>query len=137
MQTLKKYCEENGLDQNKIFEMCVSGDEGVLAGRGGYTGYFAEITDTSVICTNEKLGVRKEIPFSDFKRAEFGIGSGNLWLQCVVNDKFFAFCTPRKAWKAPSAKLLMEKIGEQTELLDMKEYERYTGKLFLLWALLK
>ena len=137
MMTLKKYCEQNGLDQNKVFDMTVSGDEGVLLQRGGFTGYFAQITDTSLICINEKLGVKKEIPFSDFKRAEFGIGSGNLWLQCVVNGKFFAFCTPRKSWKSPSAKLLMEKIGEHTEILDMKEYERYTGKLFLLYALLK
>lgn len=133
MKTKKQYCEENGLDINRVFDMCVSGDEGVLAGRGGYTGYFAEITDTSVICTNDKLGVKKEIPFTSFQKAEFGIGSGNLWLQCIVNGKFFAFCTPRKGWMAPSAKLLMEKIGEQTELLGMKEYEHFTGKLFFIY----
>ena len=91
MKTKKQYCEENGLDIDRVFDMCVSGDEGVLATRGAFTGYFAEITDTSVICTNEKLGIRKEILFSDFTRAEFGIGNGNLWLQCVVNGKFFAF----------------------------------------------
>ena len=137
MMTKKQYCEENGLDIDRVFDMTVSGDEGVLSMRGGFTGYFAEITDTSVICTHDKLGIRKELPFADFQKAEFGIGNGNLWLQCVVNGKFFAFCTPRKSWKSPAAKLLMEKIGEKTELLDMKEYERYTGKLFLLWALLK
>ena len=66
MKTKKQYCEENGLDIDRVFDMCVSGDEGVLAVRGAFTGYFAEITDTSVICTNEKLGIRKEIPFADF-----------------------------------------------------------------------
>ena len=133
MQTLKKYCEANNLDLNKVFEMTVSGDEGVLAERGGFTGYFAEITDTSIICTNEKLGIKKEIPFADFKKAEFGIGNGLLWLQCIVNDTFFAFTTLRKGWKAPSGKLMIEKIGEHIEIADMKEYERYTGKLFFIY----
>ena len=134
MKTLKKYCEENHLDPNKVFDMVVGQGGGILPQRG-YTGYFAEITDTSVICTNDKLGVKKEIPFSSFKSAEFGIGSGLLWLQCVIDDSFFAFTTPRKGWKSPSAKLLMEKISEHTEILDMKEYNHYTGKLFFLYAL--
>jgi hypothetical protein len=133
MKTKKQYCEENGLDIDRVFDMCVSGDEGVLAVRGAFTGYFAEITDTSVICTNEKLGIRKEIPFADFKRAEFGIGSGNLWLQCIVDSSEFSFCMPRKAWKSPQAQLLLKKISEHTELLDKKEYDRFMGKLFWLY----
>lgn len=133
MKTLKKYCEENGLDINKAFDMVVGQGGSVLPQKGGYTGYFAEITDTSLICTNDKLGVKKEIPFSSFKAAEFGIGSGLLWLQCVVDGSPFVFTTTRKGWKAPSAKLLLDKIAAQTEILSMKEYEHYTGKLFFIY----
>lgn len=132
MRTLKKFCEENNLDINKAFEMVVGQGGGVLPAYS-FTGYFTEITDTSIICTNDKLGVKKEILFSSFKAAEFGIGSGMLWLQCDIDGNFFAFTTPRKGWKAPAAKLLMDKISEHTEILSMKEYEHYTGKLFFIY----
>ncbi len=132
MKTLKKYCEENNLDINKAFDMVIGEGGGILPARG-YTGYFAEITDTSIICVNDKLGVKKEIPFSSFNSAEFGIGSGLLWLQCVVDGKPFVFTTPRKGWKSPSAQLLMDKISVQTEILSKKEYEHYTGKLFFIY----
>ena len=132
MKTLKNFCEETGLDINKAFDMVVGNGADILPARG-YTGYFAEITDTSVICTNDKLGVKKEIPFSSFQSAEFGIGSGMLWLQCNIDGKFFAFTSPRKSWKTTGAKLLMDKISEQTEILSMKEYEHYTGKLFFIY----
>ena len=131
MMTLKKYCEQNGKDINKMFDMVV-GQSDVVPARG-YTGYMTEITDTSIICTNDKLGVQKEIPFSSFEYAEFGIGSGLLWLQCGIDGKGHVFSTTRKGWKAPAAKLLMEKISEHTELLGMKEYEHYTGKLFFIY----
>ena len=133
MQTFKKYCEENNLDENKMFSMVVSGDEGVLSGRGGFVGYFAEITDTSVICTNDKLGIKKEIPFSSFNAAEFAISNGYLWLKCVVNGKFFAFNTTRKGWRAPSGELMIKKIGEQITIENMKDHEHYMGKWFFIY----
>lgn len=132
MKTMKTYCEENNLDIDKVFDMVVGEGGGILPARG-YTGYFAEITDTSIICTNDKLEVKKEIPFSSFKAAEFGIGSGMLWLQCNIDGNFFAFTTTRKNWKTPSAKLLMDKIAEQTEILGRKDYDHYTGKLFFIY----
>lgn len=138
MLTLKSFCEKNGLDINKCFDMCVGEGGGILPTRGGFTGYIIEITDTAIFCNNEKLGVtRKEIPFSAFSAAEFGIGSGNLWLQCVVDGKPFVFCTPRKNWKSQSAKLLLEKIEAFTGPIDMKEYKQFTGKFFLFWVLVK
>ena len=82
--------------------------------------------------TNYEQG-KREIPFSSFQRAEFGIGSGQLWLQCIVDGNEFIFCSPRKSWKSPAAKLLLQKIGEQTEILSMKEYDQYTGKLFFIY----
>ncbi len=132
MSNLKEFCEKNGLDVNKTFNMVV-GDGGDILPAKGYTGYFTEITDNSIICTNEKLGVKKEILFSSFKSAEFGIGSGLLWLQCNIDGSFFAFSSPRKSWKSPSAKLLIEKISQHTEILSMKEYDNYTGKLFFIY----
>ena len=133
METAKSYCEKNGLDSNKLFEMVLGEGGGILPQKTGMQGYFAEITDTSIICVNDKLGVKKEIPFTLFTRAEFGIANAQLWLQCVVDGRPFVFCTRRVNWKAPSGKLLLEKIGEQTEILGMKEYNGYTGKLFFLY----
>ena len=123
---------EKNFENNKF--VMVMGDGGsILPCPGPFTTYMAKITENSLICEHDKLGVSQEIPFSSFKRAEFGIGSGNLWLQCVVDGSAFVFCSPRKSWKSEAAKLLMEKISKHTEILSMKEYERYTGKLFFLY----
>ena len=132
--TFKQYCEQNNLDENKVFNMVLARGAGILPTFTSFTGYFAEIKDDCIVCTNDKLKVfNKEIPFSSFQRAEFGIGSGQLWLQCIVEGKEFVFCSPRKSWKSPAAKLLLEKIGEKTEILSMKEYDHYTGKLFFIY----
>ena len=66
MSSLKKYCEKNGLDENKTFNMIVGQGGGILPQKVGRQGYIAEITDTSIICTNDKLKVKKEIPFTSF-----------------------------------------------------------------------
>ena len=132
--TLKRYCEQNNLDQNRVFEMALARGAGILPTVTAFTGYMTEIEDDRIVCTNDKLNVfKKEIPFSSFQRAEFGIGSGQLWLQCIVDGKEFIFCSFRKNWKSPDAKLLLQKIGEQTEILSMKEYDQYTGKLFFIY----
>lgn len=132
--TLKRYCEQNNLDQNRVFEMVLARGAGILPTVTAFTGYMTEIEDDRIVCTNDKLNVfKREIPFSSFQRAEFGIGSGQLWLQCIVDGKEFIFCSPRKSWKSPAAKLLLQKIGEQTEILSMKEYDQYTGKLFFIY----
>ena len=133
MSAFKKYCEENGLDESKVFNMVVGHGGGILPQAMGYTGYFTEITDGSIICTNEKLKAKKEIPFSSFKSAEFGIKNGNLWLQCIIDDAPLVFCSPRKSWKSDAAKLLISKISEHTEIKDMKEYDRFTGKWFFIF----
>lgn len=132
MKNFEKFCQDNGIDTSKAFNMIIGNGGSVLPGRG-FTGYFCEITDDSIICTNEKLEVKKEIPFSSFKEAEFGIGNGTLWLQCIVGSSQFVFNLSRKGWKSPTGKLLMDKISEHTELKDMKAYEQYTGKLFFIY----
>ncbi|MBE6544357.1 MAG: hypothetical protein E7675_08160, partial [Ruminococcaceae bacterium] len=110
--TLKQYCEQNNLDQNKVFNMALARGGGILPTVTSFTGYITEIRDECLVCTNDKLNVfNKEIPFSSFQSAEFGIGSGQLWLQCIVDGNEFIFCSPRKSWKSPAAKLLLKKIG--------------------------
>ena len=131
--SIKKYCEENNLDESKVLCLVLGNETDILPCSIGFTGYMTEIKETSIICRNEKLKACKEIPFSSFQRAEFGIGSGNLWLQCAVDGSEFSFCMPRKAWKSPQAQLLLKKISEHTELLDKKEYDRFMGKLFWLY----
>ena len=134
MTTFKQFCEEKGLDESRALEL-VFGETGGLLPRQkiGMQGYFAEVADTALVFINDKLGVKKEIPFDDFEYAEFGMGSGNLWLQCRVSGKPFVFCATRKRWKSDAAKLLLEKIGEKTEIIDMKEYKGFTGKLYLFY----
>ena len=134
MLTVKKYCEENNLDINKVFDMVLGESGSILPKARGFTGYIAQIKDDCLSCTNDKFNVfNKEIPFSSFQRAEFGIGSGQLWLQCIVDGKEFIFCSTRKGWKSSAAKLLLEKIGEKTTILSTKEYDQYTGKLFFIY----
>ena len=132
--TKKQYCEQNNVEIDRVFDMVFGEGGGILPTASAFTGYIAEIKEDCLVCTNDKLGVfNKEIPFSSFQRAEFGIGSGNLWLQCVVDGKPFVFCSPRKCWKSDAGKLLIEKIGEKTEVLSMKEYKQFTGKLFFIY----
>ena len=133
MASKKQFCEANGLDIEKVFDMVVGYGGGILPQPVGYTGYFAEITDESIVCTNDKLKVKKEIPFSSISSAEFSIKNGNLWLQCVIDGASFVFCSPRKSWKSEAGKLLLSKISEKTEIKDMKEYERFTGKWFFIF----
>lgn len=133
MITLKRFCEQHQISPDKVLEIVIGEGGGILPQKLGMQGYFAEITDTSMIFFNDVLKVKKEIPFTSFTRAEFGIGSAQLWLQCIVDGSPFVFCMRRKHWKSPLGKLLLEKIGEQTEILSMKEYDGYTGKKFFIY----
>ena len=134
--TAKQYCEEKNLDPGKVFSMVLGESGNLLPKAIGFTGYIAEMKDDCLEFTNEKFGVfGKQIPFSAFQKAEFGIGSGQLWLQCYVAGEPFVFCFPRKVWKSSSAKLLLEKIEEHTEILDKTEYDKIAGPFFL-WHLI-
>ena len=129
--TLKQYCEEKNLDPGKVFSMVLGESGNLLPKAISFTGYIAEMKDDCLEFTNEKFGVfGKQIPFSAFQKAEFGIGSGQLWLQCIVNGESFVFCSTRKNWKSPAAKLILEKIGEHTEILGMDDYNKIMGKFF-------
>ena len=136
MLTIKAFCEKYQSDPSRVLEFVfgVSGDH--LPKARGYTGYFVEVKEDCLEFTNEKFGIlRKQIPFSYFQSAEFGMGSGQLWLQCTLAGEPFIFCLRRKVWKSELGKLLLEKIGQNTEILGKKDYDRYTGKLFLYYAI--
>ncbi len=131
--SLKDFIEANGLDESRVLSL-VLGDGGrLLPCPKPFTGYNVNIGDEEVTFYNDKLNVKTKLPYSCFESAEFGIGSGNLWLQCIVNGSPLVFCMPRKTWKSDKAKLLMDKIGAVTELKDKKEYDQYTGKLFFIY----
>ena len=131
--SLKAYSEANGIPVEQLFNMVVGDGGSLLPTGGGFTGYIAEIHESSVVCVNDKLNVKQVIPFASFQSAEFGIGSGQLWLQCTVDGSPLVFCSPRRDWKSAAGHLLLERIGAHTEILGRKEYNGYTGKLFFLY----
>lgn len=60
----------------------VLGESTVLPG-AIWTQYDVELLDKKMVCTNHKNSSQVfEIFYDSFKEAEFGIGNGNLWLQC-------------------------------------------------------
>jgi len=108
----------------------VLGDSNPILPGKLWTEYSVEVLDDKMVCTQKKDNtVKVEITYSSFKRAEFGIGSGNLWLQCTLDEGFIAFCSPRKCWKSEVGKKLIDRINAVCPITDMKEYKRYTGKL--------
>ncbi len=134
--SLKKYCEENGLDESRVLNIVFGESGSILPKAVGFTGYIVEIRNECLDFTNDKFGIfHKELPLSSFQRAEFGIGSGQLWLQCIVNGEPFVFCCTRKCWKSPAGKLLLSKIGEYTSILGMDGYDKFTGKYFLYYMI--
>ncbi len=110
----------------------VLGESEILPG-AMWAEYVVDVGETEMVCTAKKdADIVARIAYADFEKAEFGIGNGNLWLQCVVGGKILTFCSPRKCWKSEQAKLLISKINEQTEIRDMKAYKSYTGPFFFL-----
>ena len=137
MKTFKKYCEENNLDTNNVFNAIFGVSGSFFPSSRNFSSFIAEIKDDCLEFTSDYFGVyHKQIPFSAFQKAEFGIGSGQLWLQCIVDGEEFIFCMPRRQWKAPVGKLLMEKISPYAEILDMDAYKKATGKLAWLYLIM-
>lgn len=134
---LQEFYDKYGVTKKDVFHLVLGQKNDILPGRG-FSGYLVVVGDDEMVCYNDR-GDKTEykIPYSAFQKAEFGIGSGNLWLQCEVNGSFFVFCTTRGGWKSEQGKRLMDKINEVTPIEGMKEYQQYTGKLFWLYALIK
>lgn len=135
--TMQEFYDQYGVTKNDVFQLVLGQENDILPGRG-FGGYMVVVGDEEMICFNDKLSEKEyRIPYAAFQKAEFGIGSGNLWLQCMVNGHFFVFCTTRGGWKSQQGKRLLEKIGAVTPIEDMKSYEQFTGKFFWFWALVK
>lgn len=111
----------------------VLGEENpILPGRI-WTEYNVEVLEEKMICIAKKNPTtRVEIFYSSFKNAEFGIGNGNLWLQCELEEGKLNFCSPRKNWKSEEAKKLIELIDAICPIKDMKAYKKYTGGFWFL-----
>ena len=134
MEKLKDFAAKNGLPETEVFNLVLGGENGVLPGRL-WQGYFTTVGDSAMKCFRAGGDETVEIPYSDFSRAEFGIGNGNLWLQCVVAGKELNFCSPQKSWKSEAGKRLVAKIGEHVNIVDMKLYDEYTKKPVIITAL--
>lgn len=132
MKNVDVLSERYGVPKEDIFEFLLGQKNSILPG-GLWHAYGAVLTESEMICHTATEENDFHIPYSSFEKAEFGIGNGNLWLQCQINGSFLAFCSPRKKWKSDAGKKLIEKISAVTPIQDMKEYERYTGKLFFLY----
>ncbi len=118
------------------FVLVLGHENNILPGKL-WTEYLVDVKEDKMVCTQKKDPTNVvEILYSSFQEAEFGIGSGNLWLQCVIDGKQLNFCSPKKTWKSDVAKLLIEKINAVTEIKDMKEYKSYTGP-FSFFAMFK
>lgn len=125
---LKQYCAKNGISPSEAVSLLLGEGGGLLPKGKGFEQYFAVLTDTAMICHSERLGVKIEIPFSEFHYAEFGIGAAKLWLQCMVGEHEMIFALPKDEWKGETGKRLMNSIEQYTELLDKKEYDSYTQR---------
>lgn len=132
---LKEYCAKNGISPNEAITLLVGEGGGLLPKGKGFEQYFAVITERALICNSERLGVKVEVPFSEFHYAEFGIGAAKLWLQCTVGEREVVFALPKNEWKGETGQLLMQRIEQYTELLDKNEYDRYTTRsmFFNMW----
>jgi len=113
------------------FILILGEQNNVLPGKT-WTQYNVEVTDKEMICAKKKGdNTAINISFDSFKEAEFGIGSGNLWLQCKIGEDNLNFCAPRRMWKSEQGKYLIEKINSVVEIKDMKAYKSYTGPFFI------
>lgn len=98
-----------------------------------WTEYEVEVLEDKMICTNKKdTSLVVTINYTEFKEAEFGIGNGNLWLQCKLENGDLSFCSPRKSWKSDSANKLIKSINNTCTIKDMKAYNQYTGPFFFI-----
>ena len=109
----------------------VLGEENKILSGGLCSQYEVDVLDDKMVCTKKKdIKISTEIPYTTFKSAEFGIGNGNLWLQCELEEGKLVFCSPRKCWKSEVGKKLIENINKVVEIKDMKAYKQYTGPFF-------
>ena len=134
MSKLEEFQQAYGLNNDNSF-LIVLGMQNAIVPGGTWTSYWLRLNESTITLINDKLGVEKEISYDSFQVAEFGIGSGNLWLQCKVDGNDFVFCSTKKNWKSAGAKAFMQKLSHI--ISDTKAYEQFTGKLSWLYRIIK
>ena len=102
--TVKKYCEENNLDPNKVFDMVLGESGSILPKARGFTGYIVEIKDNCLSCTNDKFNVFNKDKTLWENYSPEGLGKGNPakadfvgWTGLVPISIFFEYVLGIKA----------------------------------------
>lgn len=114
------------------FTLVLGQESPYLPGKS-WTEYEVEVLQDKMVCVQKKdSSINCEINYSEFKETEFGIGNGNLWLQCKLEKGSLVFCSPRKSWKSEEGKKLINAINEVCPIKDMKCYRQYTGPFFFI-----
>lgn len=137
MSAKSEFLKKNGLAEEEAFELILGCENGVLPGKV-WNSYFVVPGESSMVChkANDE-STRVEIQYASFEKAEFGVGSGNLWLQCSIDGEFMAFCSTKKNWRSAPMRTVLEKLGALISEEDKKLYAAATGKLGWLYLLFK
>lgn len=105
------------------FILVLGEENNILPGRL-WSGYKVKVLDDKMICTpNKEKTLNYEIYFKDFKKAVFGIGNANLWLQCETIYGPIVFCSPRRNWKSEAGKKIIESLGKYIKVEGMDDYK--------------
>ena len=103
------------------FILVLGEENNILPGRL-WSGYKVKVLDDKMICTpNKEKTLNYEIYFKDFKKAVFGIGNANLWLQCETIYGPIVFCSPRRNWKSEAGKKIIESLGKYIKVEGMDD----------------
>lgn len=132
MGKIEHMCAKYDVKQEDLLEVILGGQNSLLPG-GLWTAYWAEIREGSVRFVNDVLGTDITVPYTAFRNAEFRIGNGNLWMQCMVYDDELVFCSPRRSWRSSAAQRFIAALENHLTVFGKKDYDRMMGKLFWLY----
>jgi len=137
MSKKSDFLSKHNLEEADVFELIIGESNNVLPGKT-WQSYFVIPGESSMLCHKaDDENTVIELPYSSFTKAEFGIGSGNLWLQCLVSGEFLPFCSTKKNWLSPAAKKILEKLGGLISEEDKKLFSKATGKFSALYMFFK
>jgi hypothetical protein len=137
MSKKNDFISKHNLSEENVFELILGESNNVLPGKT-WQSYFVVPGEESMLCYNAgDDSVVIDLPYSSFEKAEFGIGSGNLWLQCLVSGEFLPFCSTKKNWTSAAAKKILEKLDTLISEEDKKLFAKATGKFSFLYLMLK
>ncbi|MBQ8862385.1 MAG: hypothetical protein IJ021_06580 [Clostridia bacterium] len=137
MSLKSDFLTKHGISENDVFEIILGDANNVLPG-GTWQSYFALMGEDTITCykANDESTVI-ELSYSSFTKAEFGLGSGNLWLQCNVGEDFLAFCSTKKNWLNAAGQKLVGKLDSFLSEEDKKLFAKATGKFSAFYVFFK